>query len=844
MSGAPQVIRRQRRKAKDRYIVEHLIGQGGMGAVYKARDVELERTVALKLLHPSLRNGDSEQRLKRELVLASRVSHRHVVRVYDFGEIRGTKFISMAFIDGENLQSLLAREGRLAVARAIHIAEELCEALRAAHTVGVVHRDLKPQNILLDGNGSAYISDFGLARSSIEPNGDITKAGEYPGSPAYMSPEQALGLPVDQRSDLYALGLVLYEMVAGKLPSSAIAPVLDHERFNCRIKSPAALNPEVPENLAQVILRCLEVEPSRRYQTASEILTALKNQPIEAGAEIPLKRRWRMKPVAGATILALLLGSLAFLILGTPRPPPNRIAGLPAGSHRHGNKLAIIPLRIIGDANSLRSVADSLTEAVSSRAAQSQRIRLFFDESGGSPAAAGRRLGADAVLAGSVASDGGDILATVHLTDCATGEATWTGQFRASPTNLLGLEDQIWTAVASVLKLDTPGTQATPALLHATKNLEAYKLYMQGSLLLRMRRNRPGAEQAMLLFRQASNLDMDYFYPYLGLADANLLIFKQTHDDSWLQKAKLAAGQAQSMSNNRPEAQIQVAKIQIANGQYPEAVRLLGSALELDPSSDEAYRALGRAQLLSGNAEQAIAAYRKAIEIDSHSWLNHNALGAACLRLGRTKDAEQAFRKAMELAPLIDDNYTNLGNAYLQSGRVREAVGFYEKAVALGPDAINYSNLGTALFYLGKYRASVPIFLKAVKLDSRSETLMGNLADAYRWSDQSGKATETYFRAVVLGCQYLDTNPRDADTRGRLAVYYAKMGDFENARASIRLARELDPGNSSLQYEEAVISTLAYNLPAAKLQLRAAIASGYPDSLAGRDPELRPLFQR
>jgi serine/threonine protein kinase len=189
MSGAPQVIRRQRPKAKDRYIIEHLIGQGGMGAVYKARDVELERTVALKLLHPGLRNGDSEQRLKRELVLASRVSHRHVVRVYDFGEIRGTKFISMAFIDGENLESLLAREGRLAVVRAIHIAEELCEALRAAHTVGVVHRDLKPQNILLDTNGSAYISDFGLARSSTEPNGDITKAGEYPGSPAYMSPE-------------------------------------------------------------------------------------------------------------------------------------------------------------------------------------------------------------------------------------------------------------------------------------------------------------------------------------------------------------------------------------------------------------------------------------------------------------------------------------------------------------------------------------------------------------------------------------------------------------------------------------------------------------------------------
>ena len=313
-SGAPQVIRRQKRKAKDRYIIEQLIGQGGMGAVYKARDVELQRTVALKLLHPSLLDGDSELRMKRELVLASRVSHRHVVRVYDFGEIRGTKFISMAFIDGENLRSLLAREGPLAVARAIHIGEELCEALRAAHTVGVIHRDLKPQNILLDGNGSAYISDFGLARSSIEPDGDITKAGEYPGSPAYMSPEQALGLPVDQRSDLYALGLVLYEMVAGKLPSSAMASVVDYVRFNSRTKSPVALNPEIPENLACVILRCLEVEPGRRYQTASEILTALKIQPVDAGAETQLARRWPMRPAVAATVLALLLGAACLML--------------------------------------------------------------------------------------------------------------------------------------------------------------------------------------------------------------------------------------------------------------------------------------------------------------------------------------------------------------------------------------------------------------------------------------------------------------------------------------------------------------------------------------------------
>jgi serine/threonine protein kinase len=233
--GAPPVLRGRKTKHKNRYVIERLIGQGGMGAVYKARDVELNRVVALKLLHPTCSTDlNSELRLKRELVLASKVSHAHVVRVYDFGEMRGTKFISMAFIDGENLKALLLREGRIPVTRAVHIAAQLCQALDAAHTAGIVHRDLKPHNILLDGKGKIYVSDFGLARSFADVDNEITRPGERPGSPAYMSPEQALGLPVDHRSDLYSVGLILYELVTGKIPSAANSSLFDHERFRCK----------------------------------------------------------------------------------------------------------------------------------------------------------------------------------------------------------------------------------------------------------------------------------------------------------------------------------------------------------------------------------------------------------------------------------------------------------------------------------------------------------------------------------------------------------------------------------------------------------------------------------
>jgi len=838
ITSAPPVIRRRKAKPKDRYVIERLIGQGGMGAVYKARDLELDRVVALKLLHPACGlDVNSELRLKRELLLASKVSHSHVVRVYDFGEMRGTKFISMAFIDGENLKSLLAREGRLPVARAVHIATQLCQALDAAHAAGIVHRDLKPQNILLDGRGKIYVSDFGLARSFLDSNTEITTPGERPGSPAYMSPEQALGLPVDQRSDLYSVGLILYELVTGKIPAPSHSSLFDHRRFRCRIKSPAVLNPEVSDCLAQLILRCLEFDPAQRYQKATDILAGLKTAPIPKKTVAQGLKAGLRKSRLGLGVAAVVLSGLAILSSGTPRLAGTGSRPPVAGSPRPVSRLAFIPFRTIGDERSLHVLADSLTEAISSRAGESGRIRVFSDTSRlrNSP-------GVDVVITGSVRAAGNEILTTVHLTDGATGEETWTGQFWVRAKDLSSLEERIWAEIADRLGLSDVAGHNIPALLQATRNLKAYKLNMQGRLILRMRRNGLGAQQAILLFQEASRQDPDYFYPFVGLADANLILFRQTHQPSWLEKARQAVSRAQDLSSGRPEAQIQVARIQIATGQYQQAVRLLRNTLEMNPASDEAYRTLGKAQLLSGSGDQAVSSFQKAIGLDPQSWINYNCLGAACLRLGRTDEAQRAFRRAIQLAPQINDNYTDLGSAYLQSGRFQEAIPLFERAVALEADAINYSNLATALFYLQQYQSAVEMFQKATRLDPGSEELMGNLADAYRWSGQKDKAMETYFQAAILGSQSLNSNPRDADARGRMAMYYAKMGDFESARASIATARQSDPENGNLQYFEAVVSMLAADVKKAKAQLQSAIRKGYSSALAEHDPELRSLF--
>ena len=260
-----------------RYRIEKMIGAGGMGNVYKAFDKELSRTVALKTLLPELVSDYLlTQRFKQELLLASKISHRNILRIHDLGEVDGVKFITMAFIEGKDLNQLLKEEGPLPLERSLKIARQLCEALDAAHSEGVVHRDFKPQNVLVGANDHVYVSDFGLATSLETAKMGMTRTGAVMGTPRYMSPEQVEGKPVDSRSDLYALGLVLYEMVAGATPFSGDSTwQLMYQRVQVMPKDVKLVNPALPDYVARVIMHCLEKDPANRYQSAKEILADL-----------------------------------------------------------------------------------------------------------------------------------------------------------------------------------------------------------------------------------------------------------------------------------------------------------------------------------------------------------------------------------------------------------------------------------------------------------------------------------------------------------------------------------------------------------------------------------------
>jgi eukaryotic-like serine/threonine-protein kinase len=263
-----------------RYRIEKLLGEGGMGRVYKAYDKELNRTIAIKVVRPgAMEEADALERFKQELVLASKISHKNILRIHDLGEVNGVKFITMAYVEGQDLHQIMKDNPKLPLERVLKFATQLAGALAAAHAENVVHRDLKPQNILVDRNDQVSISDFGLAKSFAEGAVGMTQTGAFLGTPRYMSPEQAEAKAADGRSDLYAYGLILYEMVTGDVPFTGESTLkMMYQRLVEVPKSPRATDPDIPNWLDRVIMRCLERDPKDRYQNAYDILADLQAQ--------------------------------------------------------------------------------------------------------------------------------------------------------------------------------------------------------------------------------------------------------------------------------------------------------------------------------------------------------------------------------------------------------------------------------------------------------------------------------------------------------------------------------------------------------------------------------------
>ncbi|MHB8411189.1 MAG: protein kinase domain-containing protein [Candidatus Acidiferrales bacterium] len=840
----------------ERYRIEGLLGQGGMGRVYKAYDKELDRTIALKVLQPELTTDpNAMQRFKQELLLASRISHKNILRIHDLGEADGVKFISMAYVEGKDLHHLLREEGKLPTARAQKIAEQLCEALDAAHSEGVVHRDLKPQNILMGKNDHVYVSDFGLAKSLEASAAGMTRTGQYLGTPKYMAPEQVEAKPVDNRTDLYALGLILYEMVTGEEAFKGDSTLqIMYRRVKEKPPNPKQVNPELPDNLTRVILRCLERDPARRYPNAKEILADLHSgRATSAGRSVQIalpelgKRWW----YAAAGVAAILIALLAIPAVRHTifRDQPSRSGSAPPRGVpplSSGRFVAVLPLQVLGDQSQLGYLAQGIEEALSAKLFQLKDIRVTSPDAAGktnpkqSLPKIARALGANLLVQGMLQGSGDKIRIDVSLQDVADGKQLWSKEFNGVTGDLFTLEDQIYNQLVPALNVSPTNDEMAKAEARPTDNVAAYDFYLRGRNSLRGHDSK-SIETALDYFNQALKQDGSFALAYAGIADASLRMYVIKKDSFWTQKALAAAQQAEQLNDKLPEVHTTLGSVYSATGKYTEAVAELKRALSLAPTSDEAYRRLGGAYLLSGNAVQAIDAFQKAIHLNPYYWGNQESLGEAYFQSGDYAKALGAFRQVTVLEPDIDAGYENMGNVYLQEGKYQECIPYFQHALQIEPYWTTYSNLGTAYFFLKQYSDSAGMFEKAVALNPNDAEVVVNLAGAYRWSGQQDKARSTYQQAISLGYKELEINPQSASVMAQMALSYAKTGDAQQADNFIRRARSIDKSNVNYIYFEAEIDAILNRPTDALKALREAFEKHFPVEFAAGDPELENL---
>jgi TolB-like protein/tetratricopeptide (TPR) repeat protein len=663
-----------------RYTIFDELGRGGMGRVYKALDKEISETIALKVLVPEFSLDERMiERFRNELKLARRIAHKNVCRIFDLGNCEGTYFITMEYVSGDTLKNIVRMMGAFAPGRALSVAGQVCDGLAEAHRLGVVHRDLKSANIMIDREGSARIMDFGIARSA-ESKG-LTDRGALVGTPEYMAPEQVEGLEIDHRADIYSLGIILFEMLTGRVPFEGKTPLsvaLMHK--TARPPETREVNPQTPERLSAAISKCLEKDRGARYQRIEELASDLHviAEDLGAGASA------RPRPMAdtltpGGTLALRSVAVLPFADLSPQKDQDYFCEGL---AEEIITALAKIP---------------ELEVAAKSSAFSGEFRNMDVRE-------VGRKLGVAAVLEGSVRKVENKLRITAQLLNVVTGYHLWSEKFDRTFEDIFAIQDEITLAIVDRLKVKFLGDEKAPLVKRTTDNPEAYNLYLKGRYFWN-KRTAEGLMRALECFAQAIEIDPTFARAYTGISDCYALsAYYYMPARPTLMKAKGAAARALQLDDTLPEAHTSMAFVKhklerdwagaekgfrraielnpeyvwahywyslflAAMGRHQESFAEIKRALEIDPTSAQLNMSHGMALYLARYYERAIEELQKAVEIDPQHVLATFYLGVAHVELGHFEQALALVERSAELAGGAGFFVQGIGYIHASAGR-------------------------------------------------------------------------------------------------------------------------------------------------------------------------------
>jgi len=786
-----------------RYRVVSLIGKGGMGVVYRAEDTRLMRPVALKFLPRDSLTERARYRFLNEARAAALARHPNICPIYDIEETDGELFIVMAYLDGDTLQSRLSR-GPLDPAQAVDFAFQIANGLAGAHELGIVHRDIKSGNIMVDRGGHVSIMDFGLALSSDALR--ITREGVSVGTPAYMSPEQAQGQTVDGRSDLWSLGIVLFEMLTGTLPfrrehSSAIL----HAILTDPVPEISSLRPGVPESLQAIIAKALAKNPSERWQTATELAAALKR--LQAGsrvsADLSVTRSMAMPsatsafrkraklPAAAAGLLLAASAGLGLYRFAARREP----AAAPAPVIPAVKQVAVLPFQVIGGTDDTRTVADGLVEILTMALSDMEHFERGINTVLASevrkrgittPEEAHRIYGANLAITGSAQPSAGRVDFTINLVDAVNARLIASRNFVYDLQNPLVSKDQAITQVARMLNLDLPATVHSAIGAGDTAAPNAYSAYIEGRGLL-ARYDLPGnVDRAIERFTRATQQDPRYALAYAGLGEAYWRKTRATGDQQWATLANQNAEYAAQLDSSLAIVHSVLGSVYHDSGREDDAIREFQRAMELAPANAEAPRQLAEVYKNLGRFGEAEALYIRSTRSRPTDWYGHLLLGVFYYERQRYPEAEAELNQAKALTPDNDTVRLDLGAVYRMHGRYAEAIEEYQQALRIRSSAATFAALGGAYYYQHRFSEAVSAVEAAIDLDSSDYRYWGNLGIYYRRSPGSESKSEPALRrAIELAAKFAETRKSDYNVRANLAEYRARLGDAKGALAEI-----------------------------------------------------------
>lgn len=688
-----------------KYEILRELGRGGMATVYLAHDIKHEREVALKVLHQELSSALGPDRFLREIKVAARLNHPHILPLHDSGEVDGLLYYVMPYVEGESLRARLNRSGKLPLDEALYLARGIAGALDYAHRNRVVHRDIKPENIMLH-EGEAMVMDFGIAKAVSVASGDtLTQMGMMVGTPAYVSPEQAAGeSTVDGRSDQYSLACMLYEVLSGrKAFEGSTAQAVLSKRFSDPVPSLRDVEPGTPDEINEAISRALSKEPGDRFSTSGEFAKALVWPKVTTPAD--------QATVKQATA-------------------PKSIAVLPfadmSAERENGYFTDGMAEEIINALTTIKALRVASRTSSFAFKATTEDIRQV-----------GKKLDVATVLEGSVRKAGMKLRITAQLVNVADGYQLWSQRYDRDMEDVFAIQDEIAQNIVKALRVILSEDEKRAIEKVPTANVEAYECYLRGRQFFHQFQ-KSSLEFARQMFTRAIEIDPTYALAYAGMADSCSVLYTNFDaSESNLNNADTASRRALELGPELPEAHVARGHALSLGGNQREAEAEFETALRINPQFFDAAYMYGRALLAQGQLEKAADMFERAADLRPEDYVVPGLLGGAYSGLGRTADAQRAYHRQLTAA---------------------------RKRLELNPDDPRALYMGgAALSQLGEASRAIDWASQALAINSNDATVLYNVACIYSVSGETDKAITLLERSVAAGFGHWNWIENDTD---------------------------------------------------------------------------------